>query len=122
MKFEFKLVYDTDNDRDANALGEAFRNEFFNQDKGEFGCYSTFELRQGVFGERKQKETFDEDDEWRIEVEWTIAHKYIDNKFVTMRYYWDGDGYLSFDLPNGLTLANSDCKKNHGWYFQGEGA
>lgn len=114
MKFQFTLVYDTDNDNHANVLGEMFRNEFFNQDEGEFGCYSTFELRPDVFDRRTEKEIIDEEG-WHDEIEWTVASKYIDNKLITMRYYWDGDGYLSFVLPNGIVLANSDCKKSYRW-------
>jgi hypothetical protein len=34
---------------------------------------------------------------------------------VIMKYYWDGDGFLSFILPDGKCLTNSDCKKDHVW-------
>jgi hypothetical protein len=119
MRITFVASYDSTNERDVDALGEALRNEFFNQDKGEFGCYSTFELRDGVFQETKFIEGIDEEEDSWYEIAWTSAKKYVSDTLVEMRYYWDGDGYLSFHFLDGTAIANSDCKKSHGWYLQG---
>lgn len=52
------------------------------------------------------------------------------NKRVTMLYnpyhtvkvylYWDGDGTIVFELPDGNILTNSDMKKSYGWQWNPE--
>lgn len=123
--FEFVIKMTINNE---NQLGEALRNEFFQQDLREgafgqvvpsFGCYSTFELRDGV-EELPDEDVYngDEIDEYNV---WTCAKKIIQGKEVKMRYYWDGDGTLQFILPRGWVLENTDCKKNNHWTSFKEG-
>jgi hypothetical protein len=90
-----------------DIIGELLRGKFFNQDNGKLGCYSTFELNNGVV---KLPDGFDEESELK-----TTRAKMDD---VEMEYFWDGDGELTFYLshfPNQKVLINSDCKKSHGW-------
>ena len=112
--FNFKVTHKVAT-QNPNALGELLRNEFFNQDNGDLGCYSTFDLREDVTGIEEREITEEAGAEWEFKEIWTIAHKIIDGKIVTMRYYWDGDGYLDFTFPGGFVLLNRDCKKTYNW-------
>lgn len=117
------MTIDISNIHDPDILGELLRDRFFNQNPQGcfFGCVSCFELREGV---KKEKE---EPVEWvdlntdppliRSDIPdpedphvYTVAT--LDG--VKMRYYWEGDGYLEFILPDGRILMNDDCKKDHG--------
>ena len=108
-----KLTFDIEKllrtERGINLLGEFLRNYFFDQSKGT-GCYSTFELNSEV-KELPQENIEDWDDVFNPNVKYTVASR----EGIIMRYYWDGDGYLEFILPNDKIIFNSDCKKDHGW-------
>lgn len=98
---------------DPDVVGEYLRDIFFDQDKG-YGCYSTFEFRQGV------KSLPDEDlvyrDGWMDDrTKWTCA----EYGGIKMRYFWDGDGTLEFHLPDGRIYQNTDCKKARYWELVG---
>lgn len=94
--------------QDANIVGELLRDKFFNQDRenGKFGCYSTFELNNGVV-----KLPDEMNEEFVVKV---ICAKLDD---IVMKYWWEHDGDLSFYFLNGEILNNSDAKKSHGWQW-----
>lgn len=89
-----------------DVLGEMFRGMFFEEDRenGKLGCYNTFELREGV-------------NRLPDIVQDGITITCADLNDIRMFYSWDGDGDLSFYLPDGRELNNSDCKKTYGWEF-----
>lgn len=91
--------------RGLDLLGECLRALFFDQTKG-FGCYSSFELKPYVT--TLPNEPVEDDP---VEFHYTVAKVHD----IKMRYFWDGDGYLEFILPNGKVIFNSDCKCDHGW-------
>ena len=99
-----------------DAVAEYLRNEFFDQSKG-FGCYSSFDLRYGVFDITSKCNTVLEVQEHHAKRWITIAGM---PHLVEMAYYWEGDGYLRFMISRpgkrpSIILENRDCKKNHGW-------
>jgi len=99
-----------------NAVGELFRDAFFNQKEGHFGCYSTVELNPDVVKLPDEK-GLDEDED--------ITYTCAEWNGVKARWYWDGDGYLEFTWGNDddtwedgkdlYGIWNDDCKKSHGW-------
>lgn len=118
-----------------NLVGEHLRHLFFDQNRVgpnyTLGCYSTFKLRENVVELPKQPVP-----EWDCENEpnaflkcdetcenfFTCAEIFNCKKFqisnnrsIKMLYYWDHDGFLSFVLPDGSYLYNSDCKKDYCW-------
>lgn len=101
--------------KDPNIIGEILRDKFFkqNRQKGCFGCYSTFELRENVI---KLPDFVEVDKDFSdITTTWTRAK--LDD--VEMRYYWDGDGVLEFHLSDGGLVFNDDCKKDYRWEMIG---
>lgn len=111
---EFSFTYRYSPEAHPDELGEALRNEFFNQDTGNFGCYSTFELRDGI--EELPQELFDHDwGDYKIKI--NVFRKIIDRKKVIMKYWWDGDGTLEFHFEDGSYLYNGDCKKDYVWEY-----
>lgn len=102
---KFNITLDTDNY--PEFFGEYLRNEFFDQSKG-FGCYSTFETRSGVI---RLSDQYDPEEE----ITWQCFRKTINDVDVDMKYYWDGDGTLCFNFPDGSGLFNNDCKKSSTW-------
>lgn len=117
FSFERTTTFSPDN---PSAMGEALREEFFDQDieNGVVGCYSTFDLRNDV---RELPPLPVDDGEYEWDVSWTRADKDINGSNVTMQYYWDGDGILQFILPGGGILENTDCKKLGRWeYYEKE--
>lgn len=105
---------------DPNIIGEVLRAKFFKP--GGLGCYEIFNLQDDV------KVLPDEPQEWfdfnfdppkmvsdRPEPEYPEFYTVAIKDDVKMRYYWDGDGYLEFILPDGSVIYNSDCKKTWGW-------
>lgn len=111
-EFTFVLKYNPEEHTDE--LGEALRNEFFNQDDGNYGCYSTFELRDGI--EELPSEIVDND--WGdYEIKCSVFSKTINDKKVIMKYWWDGDGTLEFHFEDGSYLYNGDCKKDYVWEY-----
>ena len=113
----FRRAYGMDQ---PNALGEALREVFFDMSDGSFGCYSTFDLAEGVVPlpespvcEGHAEHTDDEC--WEGSRMWTRAEKDFSEGRVEMRYYWDGYGVLEFIFGDGTILANGDCKKSHYW-------
>lgn len=116
-----KLVIDAKNNPDM--LGELLRQEFFKEEYEvslgiryrKLGCYSTFEIAEGVV----QSEDEPLDEEFPEEGHYHVFEKFIDGQLVTMKYYWDGDGELDFYFDDGM-LCNDDCKKTYGWKFYSE--
>lgn len=98
-----KIEIDTDTISNPDALGELLRNIFFDQSKGKFECYSAFDLNHGVRP-------------LRDEVIEGCVYRCAQWKGIKMRYYWDGNGYMEFNLESSI-LCNTDCKRSHGWDF-----
>jgi len=93
----------------VNALGEILRCIFFSQKKG-FGCYETFELNPDVKPLPNEVDHLEENKD--------ITYTCAEWNGIKMRYYWDGDGYLEFELDeDGRAIYNDDCKKDHGWEY-----
>lgn len=110
----FGLLTKVTQETDANLLGELLRQQFFKKrDEIDFGCYSTFEYNDGVIKEEEEPISYYEDG-WN----WQVASIEVAmNVSVKMRWFWDGDGTLTFELPDGRLLATEDCKKNYRWEF-----
>lgn len=110
-----KIEIDTKNfikaNYSVNALGEILRAIFFDQSKG-FGCYGSFDLNEGI--ETLEPITTKEDED-TDSITYTCARW----NGIVMRYYWDGDGYLEFNLNLGDDgkIFNDDCKKDYGWKY-----
>lgn len=124
----FNLLIDARDN--PNLVGEHLRHLFFDQNRigpnYTLGCYSTFKLRENVVELPKQPVP-----EWGIasydaEKPIVVNDDSCENRFtcaeletlggkIKMLYYWDGDGFLSFILPDGSYLYNSDCKKDYRW-------
>lgn len=119
--------------QNPNLIGELLRDKFFAQDRigpnYSFGCYSTFEYREGVeiLSQEPVPEYRPDNDGVEIS-ENDIAKLFADEKCdyfykvakleeITCKWYWDGDGTLLFVFPDGSTLENSDCKKDYNWNF-----
>ena len=130
-----------------NAIGELLRGKFFKQNiaEGLYGCYSTFELNEGVeklpyrkvyWRDRPDIKSDDECCEGdftreeyceKIEDEGRVFNEFAENEDlleiwtraelngVIMEYFWDGDGFLQFIFPDGSILSNNDCKKSNRW-------
>lgn len=99
-------AHEVDPDTQPNEAGEELRRMFFDHTKG-YGCYSTFDLNDGV----EQLESAPVGGEWNDGIEWR-RFRLGDYE---MQYYWDGDGVLEFRLPDGSWLCNGDCKKDYVW-------
>jgi len=110
-------------DRNAWLLGECLRDLFFDQDGGHTGCYSTFTLRKNIIELPSEKEEFypyKEPDEVDTIV-WHRAKLVDAGMVILMRYYWDGDGTLEFDVrtpEEHFVLENTDCKKVYMWKLE----
>jgi hypothetical protein len=102
-----KIKAEIDPATNPNLAGEVLRNMFFAQDERSYGCYSNFELREGIC---KLEPYYDK---WKEE--WVQASN---TDGITMRYRWDGDGCVKFLLPDGGLLVNYDCKKDSNWQFK----
>jgi hypothetical protein len=103
VKFADSLLNDNCfKDKAIDFCGEALRYLFFS-DEG-FGCYDNFELRKGV---KSLPEEYNEDEE--------AAFTCAELNGIKMKYHWDGDGTLLFELPDDIMLYNSDCKKSNVW-------
>jgi len=104
-----------------NEVGELLRREFFKEEYETFGgekyrklgCYSTFELAEGVV----DLGTAPLDNDWGANIKVHSAKKIIDGQEIRMEYWWDGDGDLSFYFPDGSMLSNTDCKKTNNWEY-----
>ena len=106
--------------RFPNSIGEYLRDQFFNQDNGELGCYSTFDIRNDVFQLPDEREDINDSeiDEFEFQEVYKCFEKNVDGNHVVMRYCWDeGDGTLEFVFDNGDGLINTDCKKIHDWEY-----
>lgn len=105
-----------------DITGELLRDRFFAQNRTgpnfSFGCYSTFKLRDDVenLPPRPVPEiSFDANDELILQDDVNQLFTCAKKDDITMLYYWDGDGFLSFLFPDGRYLINSDCKKSYNW-------
>ena len=102
-----------------NEVGELLRREFFKEEYETFqgqkyrrlGCYSTFELAEGV--ESLPDRPLDND--WGADIKVHSARKVIEGQEIVMEYYWDGDGDLTFYFEDGSAVTNDDCKKTNNW-------
>lgn len=105
------INFNPDNSYSLCALGEFLRDQFFDQSKG-YGCYRTFKLNKGIFSTTEQR-----DMDWgEIETVNCAAQVIPGFGLVKMEYYWDGDGYLSFEwVDKGIKIENTDCKKDYEW-------
>ena len=117
---KFAMIVDPDYDPDA--VGELLRYTFFKADreKGEVGCYMTFDWREGVepLADLTVTDRWDDTTVWtraRMRVQHIDDHGQPTESQIECRYYWDGDGTLLFLLPDGRCLVNYDCKKDHNW-------
>ena len=96
---------------DPNIVGELLRGRFFDQSKGDVGCYTTFKLNSDVEELPKRIEEIDdlygnpENEIWEC-ARWNG---------IQMEYHWEHDGILIFTFPNGDILLNEDCKKTTRW-------
>jgi hypothetical protein len=100
---------------DADLAGELLRDLFFDQ-KGELGCYSTFDLKKGVVDAGRTPIQMVGPDEKIEDDNYYFYNKFVHfNTGIEMRYFWNGDGELIFILPNQTVFANTDCKKTHDW-------
>lgn len=112
----------------ADGIGEYLRGRAFpKHGEGEIGCYSTFTVRTDAtnmpYEERLALlvEVWDEpEDELIHEASESEGYRFTeDGWLIEVIWLWDGDGLLAFRVwgPRGLicTVANSDCKKSHGW-------
>ena len=122
MKFTIEVDPFTES---PNSLGEFLRNRYFDQnpdgsgDDWSFGCYNTFDLREGLV-----KEHISKGDCWKL-LGWEeddvtpTGYSFIERGgIVDMVYAWDGDGMIVFRISDGLltrTIINTDCKKNYNW-------
>jgi hypothetical protein len=109
-----------------NHLGEYLRALTFpehDEKTGEFGCYTTFKVRDDA-----------EIVEPGPEVVWLVsgdesdqlvhAYTFADGDMrVDVAWEWDGDGTLLFRVFENdgaspmVTVINQDCKKNYRWEF-----
>jgi len=136
-----KFTIEIDPEVNPDAVGEYLRSAFFDEqvtqkigdhEYKETGCYSTFEWQEDVEKldpiqvcmEDSVEGAPAEDGPFPL-FTWTRGKKLVgpvypvSNKCVEIecRWFWDGDGTLVFVLPDGQYLANTDCKKDHGWYL-----
>ena len=118
MAYKVHINQLVDVNDNPNAAGEYLRGLFFDQSDGKYGCYSTFNLNNGVLKlpdetiviSDEETDPYDwYDDNWT----WTKAEL----NGIVMRYHWDGDGTLEFILPDGSMLSNDDCKKDYNWAY-----
>ena len=118
-----------------DALGEILRAWAF--PGNEYGCYSTFEVREDLMPVRAGRREFEflwgrpfDDEKNDINGWCSIDAEEIERvrwfkhpSGIEMGWHWDGDGTLAFFIPelideyhNGC-VVNSDCKKDYGWEF-----
>jgi len=116
-----KLSLDTEQliktERSLNLIGEFLRGLFFDQSEGEYGCYSTFKVNEGVV---EYPDIPVLDNLPLVMKRYKLSHGNENGLFnvtnsIEMRYYWDGDGYLEFRLPDSAIISNNDCKKDYNW-------
>jgi len=108
-----KFTTEIDSTRNPDAVGEYLRSEFFAEDpynELSVGCYSVFDWREDV--EPLDPEPVDND--FPNDEQWTRGQK----NGIICAWFWDGDGVLTFELPDGTYLVNDDCKKSHGWQIE----
>lgn len=125
-----------------NAAGEMLRHWFFPpKPEGEWhgetiwtrGCYSSFDHieatplpdpdARAMWSAYWRPHLADyqwESDEIRERVDESLGDgqawvTYCNGVRVEVGWWWDGDGTLIFRFPNGVILANSDCKKDYEW-------
>lgn len=121
-----------------DAVGEVLRRWAFVCEKGEYGCYSSFDVIP-EFTELKDEEKtalhfkrmFGRPFDSRNGADWCDSDSdimksiryFIHPTGIEMGWYWDGDGVLTFYVPEmeddlfDGTISNSDCKKSYGWEF-----
>lgn len=113
----------------ADAIGEYLRGRAFPESgDGEFGCYTTFVVREdAVEMPPKQRLALlsmiwdqDPDDDLILEAAESRGYVFSEDDWrIEMIWFWDGDGMLAFRVwvPQGLicAVANTDCKKPYGW-------
>lgn len=108
------IVLDAENR--PNQAGEILRDLFFDQVDGECGCYSTFNLRDGV-KELSDTAVHISDDYCDEGLVWHRAELEVSGIRIEMAYFWDGDGTLKFTFPDGSSLEHWDCKNDYKWTY-----
>ena len=115
---------DTQKTDDPNVFGEILREFIFVEP---VGCYSCFELTktfkpipegydlrsqlEQVLGIHVLQEV--EDGEYQ---EYRDAAHFYTNGWISVGWYWDGDGCLAI-IEGKRAAVNNDCKKNYTWEF-----
>ena len=91
----------------AITIGEYLRDQFWpRKNKLDTGCYNNFDYAKDVY------------DIYEKEMDGYIYHyakKKIGDLVYECVWMWDGDGDLTFHLPDGSVLVNNDCKKDYTW-------
>ena len=112
----------------ANVVGEALRNYFFENEPDspwpksykQLGCYETFRSRADAdsISKRRASEMFSEYSGWsEVDGLNTIGYSFdVGKTRMYVVWAWDGDGCLIFIGPD-FVLVNDDCKKTEGWYY-----
>ena len=98
--------------KDPNAMGELLRAMFFRDHDGEnhVGGYTTMDWADKV--RPLERILVDPEDE-EFPMYWTRGEL----EGIECRWYWDGDGTLEFEFPDGGILSNTDCKKDYRWDY-----
>lgn len=117
---------------DPNDFGEALREYCFIPDSingGNYGCYSTFELRPEFrrvkkdckLGKLLLKHLGLNEDGSIGEGEWqeNMRSHLFSNGKIHLGWYWDGDGCLLIWEGNKIAY-NGDCKCSSYWKWIGE--
>ncbi len=106
-----KFTITVNPEESPNQVGEILRAAFFDQSDGKFGCYSTFDYNKHVLPIPHEIDAYDH------QTMWHCAERKLQDITIKMRYFWDGDGTLEFQLPDGY-LINNDCKKDYCWEWR----
>ncbi len=95
------------NTSDPNVIGEYLRDQFWpRKHKLDTGCYNNFDYAEDVYHIYEMKV-----DDYIFH----YAKKKIGDLVYECRWMWDGDGELTFYLPDRSVLVNNDCKKDYTW-------
>ena len=116
---KFRVEYDLDSVEDVIPVGEWLRRRFFDEKMlpdgyRTYGCYSEFDVKDDVV-ELPQVPVSWPDEDWPSDLMWKCYSLELPEGTVYLRWYWDGDGILEFQLPDGTVFHNGDCKKDYEW-------
>ena len=126
MIFTKTIELDTNNMDDLNEIGEMMRSKFFGHydpikqiGKG-LGCYSNFEFEDGIEEHLLKPDQYPDFLDFLKDCP-AIKVVYGEHKEDDIRcwWFWEGDGFLMFELPDGTIIENCDCKKTTCWQYGG---